>query len=166
MDVRQAVAAAYRRAYEDHPGLEAFERRRRRILWGMFLLAAALRLVSLAPLLLTGASPVGVAVSALVGLCLPGIFALAVYRGPWTLSLILLLPAANVALDLLKNGLPALASGERYLPLYYVLLALEGGYLLVLLALTAWLTIPARNRAFAQVLHGVARELGQRGGRL
>lgn len=165
MDLQKEIMDSYQQAYSEHPGLKTFERCKKLLLWGMFLLAAAMKLISMIPLLMGGTSIIALILSALLGMCIPGIFALAVYRGPWTFSLVFLLPAASTIIDLLQNGLPALSSGESYMPLFYVLLVLQGLYGLYLLALTAWLSIPVRNREFAQVLNDISKEYSQRGAR-
>lgn len=162
MDLQKEIIMLYERAYSENPGLKAFERRKKQLLWGMFLFAAAIRLILVVPQLMGGTSIIIVIFSYLVAVGIPGIFALAVYRGPWTFSLMLLLPAVNTALDLIRNGLPALFSGESYIFLYYVLLAMQGLYVLYLLALTAWLAIPEKNREFAKVLNGIFGEYSQR----
>ena len=83
MDLREQQ----RRAFEENPGLEAFQKRKRALLWGMFFLMMLLKAFNLFAVSGTALLPLvaGLALGALV----PGIVALALYRGPWKLAFLL-----------------------------------------------------------------------------
>ncbi len=161
MDFREEILAVWRQAYLDHPGLEQFKTRKKMLLWGvmgLFVLQKAVGLVSLWGF----GNPLVLLFGAVVGLALPGIFALAVWRGSWKFSLALLLPAIYLAVDVLWNGLPVLASGEPYYTSFYVILAVEGLMALYLAGVTIWLSVPKRNRELGQVMNQVNEHLIRR----
>lgn len=161
MDFREEMLEAYRRAYQAHPGLETFRNRKKRLLWGMMGLFALGKLLS--AVRLCGdwgfAAPVGVILGTLLGLAIPGIFALAVWRGNWRFSFLLLLPAAGIALELFRSWFPAMASGGSFVPLFYVALALSVVTCLYLVGVTLWLAAPARNREYGEILNQVTEAL-------
>lgn len=154
MDFRQVMQERYQQAYREHPGLEQFRQRKKGLLWGM------MGLFALQKLLLAAALGGGWAMAgALLGLFIPGIFALAVWRGNWKFSLLLLIPALNLALGLVRQALPVLLSGEQYPPFVYLCLLADGALTLYLAGLTAWLVIPEKNRGYAAALNQVTEEL-------
>ena len=140
MDLREQQ----RRAFEENPGLEAFQKRKRALLWGMFFLMMLLKAFNLFAVSGTALLPlvVGLALGALV----PGIVALALYRGPWKLAFLLYALAAVSLADILKNALPVLSLGVPLAPLFYVVLAIESVSCAYTLLLAVYLTVPAKSR--------------------
>lgn len=145
----------YLRTYQEYPGLERFRKQKKALLWlamGLFALQKLLDAIALGGgwMLLAG----------LAGLLIPGIFVMAVWRGGWKLSLVLLLPAANALVSLFGDWLPMLREGG-YPTLFYVAFGVTALLPAVLIGTTAWLSIPARNREYGDVLNGVHEELIQ-----
>lgn len=148
------IQEIYRRAYEEHPGLERFRQ------WKKNLLLLAMVLFALQKLLDAVALGGGLAfLAGLAGLIIPGIFVLAAWRGGWKLSLVLLLPAGIGLVSLFSDWLPLLREGGDYVPLFYVAAALAALLPLTLAGVTAWLTVPEKNRAYGDQLNRVHEEL-------
>ena len=149
MDLREQQ----RRAFEENPGLEAFQKRKRALLWGMFFLMMLLKAFNLFAVSGTALLPlvVGLALGALV----PGIVALALYRGPWKLAFLLYALAAVSLADILKNALPVLSLGVPLAPLFYVVLAIESVSCAYTLLLAVYLTVPAKSREYARLTCGL-----------
>lgn len=164
MDFREEFLAVWRQAYQDNPGLESFRVRKKALLWGMMGGFALQKLIALYVLGGMGNtfSLIAGLFGAVVGLAIPGIFALAVWRGNWKFSLALLLPAAYLLFDVAGNGLPALAGGESYHPVFYLILAVEGLLALYLAGVTLWLSVPRRNRELGDVANRVNEYLIRR----
>ncbi len=158
MDFREEMMEAYRRAYEAHPGLEAFRGRKKALLWGMMALFALSKLLTAIPAW-NYASHAVIVIGGLMGLVIPGIFALAVWRGGWRFSLALLLPAASIALDLFRSWFPALAAGGDFHPLFHVTLWTAVATCLYLIGVVLYLSVPAKNRAYGEVLNQVTEAL-------
>lgn len=157
MEFREEVLAAWRQAYEENPGLESFKSRKKALLWGVMGLFALQKLVALFILGGTGSTAALISglFGAVVGLAIPGIFVLAVWRGNWRFSLAFLLPAAYLLFDVLGNGLPALTSGDSYYPVFYLILGLEAFLALYLIGVTLWLSVPQRNRELGDAMNRV-----------
>lgn len=148
------IREIYRRAYEEHPGLERFRGRKKNLLLLVMVLFALQKLLDAAAL---GG---GLAFLArLAGLIIPAIFVLAAWRGGWKLSLVLMLPAGMGLMSLFSDWLPLLRAGGDYLPLFYVAAALAALLPLTLAATTAWLVIPEKNRAYGDQLNHIHEEL-------
>lgn len=160
MDLKNEMLIAYQNAYRDNPGLESFHRWKKRLLWGMFGIAALQKIVIIS--LMSGQPLLPMIIGAVIGLGIPGIFALAVYQGPWNFALVLYFLVAQLLFDLISNGIPALTSGIEYLPIFYVILGIEVFYTVYLLAITLWMTVPARNRAYAQLLNDIYKEYSRK----
>lgn len=152
---REETQRIYLRAYGEHPGLEQFRRRKKTLLLLAMGLFALQRL--LAAIALGGG---WMLLAALGGLLIPGIFVMAVWRGGWKLSLVLLLPAANALVSLFTDWLPMLREGG-YPTLFYVAFGVMVLLPVTLIGTTAWLSIPARNREYGDVLNGIHEELIQ-----
>lgn len=150
-DTHKKLLAAYRTAYEATPGLELFDRLRRLLLWGMMAIVAAQRV--LAFILTNGSNPLVLLFGLVMGMSVPGIFALAIYRGPWTYACFFYLLAAFPIYELVVTALPVLLSGVTYQPVFYMLVVAEAAYAAYLLGMGVWLTIPAKSRRWAQLLH-------------
>ncbi len=161
MDFREEFFAVWRQAYQEHPGLEQFKAWKKRLLWGVMALFALQKLIMVVSMWRIG-SPVALLFGAVVGMALPGIFALAVWRGGWKFSLALLLPALYLAYDVIGNGLSALASGDSYYFAFYVILAVEGFMALYLAGVVLWLSVPARNRQLGEIANQVNEYLIRR----
>lgn len=162
MDLREEMERMLREACEANPGLEGFRKGKKLLLWGMMGLFALSKLCAAIPMWRLG-HPGAVVFGAVVGMVIPGIFALAVWRGDWRFAFSLLLPAANLAVDLAANGLPALFSGESYYLLFYCIVGLELVMVAYLTAAVLWLTVPRRNRELSVILNGLNEELIRRG---
>ena len=148
------IQEIYRRAYEEHPGLERFRRRKKN------LLLLAMALFALGKLL--DAVAIGGALAflaGLAGLLIPAIFVLAAWRGGWKLSLVLLLPAGAGLVSLLSDWLPLLRAGGGYRPLFYAAAAVAALLPLTLAGTTAWLSIPEKNRVYGEQLSHIHEEL-------
>ncbi len=164
MDFREEALAVWRQANQDNPGLESFRARKKALLWGVMGGFALQKLIGL--YVLGGMGSAGALVAglfgAVMGLAIPGIFALAVWRGNWRFSLALLLPAAYLIFDVAGNGIPALASGDSYHPVFYLILAVEGLLALYLVGVTLWLSVPRRNRELGEVANQINEYLIRR----
>lgn len=164
MDFREEFVAAWRQAYQDNPGLESFRARKKALLWGVMGGFALQKLIGL--YVLGGMGGGGALIfglfGAVMGLAIPGIFALAVWRGNWRFSLALLLPAAYLLYDVVGNGFPALASGASYHPAFYLILAVEGLLALYLAGVVLWLSVPRRNRELGEIQNQVNERLIRR----
>lgn len=161
MDMREEMERMHREAYAVHPGLEGFRTGKKWLLWGMMGLFALSKLCAAIPLWQTG-NRAAVVLGVVLGMAVPGIFALAVWRGNWRFSFVLLLPAASMALDLVRNALPALLSGESYHILFYCIVGLELVMTAYLAALVLWFTVPPQNREYSDILNGLNEELIRR----
>lgn len=148
------IQEIYRRAYEDHPGLEQFRQRKKTFL----LLAMAL--FALQKLLDAIAMGGGwMLLAGLAGLILPSIFILATWRGGWKLSLVLLLPAGMGLVSIFRDWLPMLREGGGYPPLFYAACAVATVLPLTLAGITAWLSIPKKNQKYGDDLNRIHEEL-------
>lgn len=153
-EYQEQIQEIYRRAYEEHPGLERFRGRKKN------LLLLAMILFALQKLLDAIALGGGLALLAgLAGLIIPGIFVLAAWRGGWKLSLVLLLPAGMGLWSLFNDWIPVLRAGGDYLPLFYVAAAVAALLPLTLAGTTFWLTVPEKNRQYGDDLNRVHEEL-------
>ena len=162
MELKNEMLARYARAYQEHPGLEQFRRRKKALLWGVMGLFLLLRLLDMAMYLSVG-SPMTAALRVPFGLVIPGIFVLSAWRGDHRFAFLLLLPAASLGTDLIqffrwyRRGI-----AEGFRPLYFVMLAAEAVTLLYLAGTTLWLAIPAENREFSVILNQITEELIRR----
>ena len=146
MELKNEMLARYARAYQEHPGLEQFRRRKKALLWGVMGLFLLLRLLDMAMYLSVG-SPMTAALRVPFGLVIPGIFVLSAWRGDHRFAFLLLLPAASLGTDLIQFfGWYRLGIADGFRPLYFVMLAAEAVTLLYLAGTTLWLAIPAENR--------------------
>ena len=102
MDLRQEMEAIFWQACQAHPQLPWFRSTKKGLLWGMMALFALLR--TLEGFLYWQAGHSALAMLRVpLGLVLPGIFALSVWRGHWKFSFLLLIPAGSLALGLLSE---------------------------------------------------------------
>lgn len=161
MDFREEILATWRRAYQENPGLESFKTWKKRLLWGIMLLFALQKLTVVASMWRLG-HPGAMIFGAVMGMAIPGIFVLAVWRGNWKFSLALLLPAFTLASDVIRNGLPALTSGNSYYPIFYVIIALEGFMTLYIVGVVLWISVPVRNRQLGEIMNQVNEHLIRR----
>ena len=161
MDFREEYLAVWRQAYQDHPGLERFRAIKKGLLWGVMALFALQKLIVVVSMWRIG-SPAALLFGAVVGMALPGIFALAVWRGNWKFSLVLLLPALYLAYDVVGNGFSALASGDSYYFTFYLILAVEGLMALYLAGVALWLSVPVQNRQLGDTANQVNEYLIRR----
>lgn len=161
MDFKNEMRAAYQQAYEVHPGLKRFDQMKKILLWGVIGIAAVQKILVIIPNF-RPSSILLLFFSAIIGLCIPGIFALAAYRGPWKHSLIFYFLAVYLLFDVVTNGLPVLTAGIELPSLFYAAAAVESFYAVYLLLLALWLTVPAKNRSYADVLNSVFKDLGQK----
>lgn len=155
MDLKEEMLARYRRAYDEHPGLEQFRGRKKALLWGAMGLFALQKLMDA-----MAVGNIWAFFAGLVGLLIPGIFLLTAWRGGWKFSLVLLLPAAVGAASFLTGWLPMVLEGRmRPWPPFYAAFALAGAAPLYLAGVVAWLSVPEKNRAFGAILNQVNEEL-------
>lgn len=160
MNFKLDIIEAYKNAYNKNPGLEKFNNCKKWLLWGMFGIAVLQKLFAV--ILLFDKFSFALLIGALIGLCIHGIFAIAVYRGPWKFSFIFYLLFIHLLFDLIKNGIPALVSGIEYVPIFYIMMAVETFYAVYLLFLALWLTVPSKNRTYAQIINDVFKECSQK----
>lgn len=152
-DFQEEMRRLYLQAYDEHPGLLQFRRRKKTLLW------LAMALFALQKLLDAVAVGGGwMLLAGLAGLLLPGIFVMAVWRGGWKLSLVLLLPAANALVSLFTDWLPMLREGG-WPPLFYAAFSLMVILPVTLVGTTAWLSVPERNREYGEILNDIHERL-------
>ena len=162
MELKNEMLARYARAYQEHPGLEQFRRRKKALLWGVMGLFLLLRLLDMAMYLSVG-SPMTAALRVPFGLVIPGIFVLSAWRGDHRFAFLLLLPAASLGTDLIRFfRWYRLGIADGFRPLYFVMLAAEAVTLLYLAVTTLWLAIPAENREFSVILNQITEDLIRR----
>ncbi len=157
MDLRQEMEAIFWQACQAHPQLPWFRSTKKGLLWGMMALFALLR--TLEGFLYWQAGHSALAMLRVpLGLVLPGIFALSVWRGHWKFSFLLLIPAGSLALGLLSEIRAALLLGFDTLPLpVLIYLAVNAAAILYLAGVLLWLLLP-RNRELSIALNQVTEE--------
>lgn len=157
MDFRQEMEAIFWQACQAHPQLPWFRSTKKGLLWGMMALFALLR--TLEGFLYWQAGHSALAMLRVpLGLVLPGIFALSVWRGHWKFSFLLLIPAGSLALGLLSEIRAALLLGFDTLPLpVLIYLAANAAAILYLADVLLWLLLP-RNRELSIALNQVTEE--------
>ena len=157
MDLRQEMEAIFWQACQAHPQLPWFRSTKKGLLWGMMALFALLR--TLEGFLYWQAGHSALAMLRVpLGLVLPGIFALSVWRGHWKFSFLLLIPAGSLALGLLSEIRAALLLGFDTLPLpVLIYLAANAAAILYLAGVLLWLLLP-RNRELSIALNQVTGE--------
>ena len=157
MDLRQEMEAIFWQACQAHPQLPGFRSTKKGLLWGMMALFALLR--TLEGFLYWQAGHSALAMLRVpLGLVLPGIFALSVWRGHWKFSFLLLIPAGSLALGLLSEIRAALLLGFDTLPLpVLIYLAANAAAILYLAGVLLWLLLP-RNRELSIALNPVTEE--------
>ncbi len=157
MDLRQEMEAIFWQACQTHPQLPWFRSTKKGLLWGMMALFALLR--TLEGFLYWQAGHSALAMLRVpLGLVLPGIFALSVWRGHWKFSFLLLIPAGSLALGLLSEIRAALLLGFDTLPLpVLIYLAANAAAILYLAGVLLWLLLP-RNRELSIALNQVTEE--------
>lgn len=162
MEFKEEMLARYARAYQENPGLEAFRRRKKALLWGMMGLFALIRLLE-AVMYCSVGSPVLAVFRFLLGLVIPGIFALSAWRGDWRFAFLLLLPTGGLVSDLFRFARwYRLGIAGTFRPLYYAALGVEAVTVLYLAGATLWLALPAENKRFSTILNAVTEELIRR----
>lgn len=157
MDFRQEMETIFWQACQAHPQLPWFRSTKKGLLWGMMALFALLR--TLEGFLYWQAGHSALAMLRVpLGLVLPGIFALSVWRGHWKFSFLLLIPAGSLALGLLSEIRAALLLGFDTLPLpVLIYLAANAAAILYLADVLLWLLLP-RNRELSIALNQVTEE--------
>ncbi len=157
MDLRQEMEAIFWQACQAHPQLPWFRSTKKGLRWGMMALFALLR--TLEGFLYWQAGHSALAMLRVpLGLVLPGIFALSVWRGHWKFSFLLLIPAGSLALGLLSEIRAALLLGFDTLPLpVLIYLAANAAAILYLAGVLLWLLLP-RNRELSIALNQVTEE--------
>lgn len=157
MDFRQEMEAIFWQACQAHPQLPWFRSTKKGLLWGMMALFALLR--TLEGFLYWQAGHSALAMLRVpLGLVLPGIFALSVWRGHWKFSFLLLIPAGSLALGLLSEIRAALLLGFDTLPLpVLIYLVANAATILYLAGVLLWLLLP-RNRELSIALNQVTEE--------
>lgn len=162
MDMRQEMELLFRQACQEHPGLPRFRAAKKGLLWGMMGFFALIRVLE-GLLYWEAGHPVLAVLRVPLGLLIPGIFALSVWRGGWKFSFLLLLPAGSLAGDLLPEIRVTLLLGYNTLrPMAYVILAVEAIAALYLAGVVLWLALPPENRELSAVMNQITEELIRR----
>lgn len=156
MDLKGEMRAAYQNAYNENSGLEHFHHSKRLLIWGMFGIAVIRKLI--VAISMFSRSPLAALIGIALGICIAGIFAVAIYQGPWKFSYGLYFLAAYMLFDFIRYGIPALTSGISYQPIFYVTMVLQLFFMIYLLLLALWLSVPVKNRNYADILNKIFRE--------
>lgn len=158
MDLRQDMESIFRRACEAHPGLAPYRAAKKGLLWGAMGFFVLIRVLEGVLYWRAGQSLLAV-LRLPLGLVIPGIFVLSVWRGGWKFSFLLLLPAGSLAMGLVQELRVTLLLGfDHFRPMAYVITGVEAATVLYLVWVVLWLSLPERNRKLSAVLNQVTEE--------
>lgn len=161
MDIKEQMNQIIAEEHAANPGLEGFQKMKKYLFLTVMLLVLASKLLLFT---MTNYSFALSAIGLVLGMCIPGIFVLAVYRGPWQTAFALYLLGAQPVIDLVRFAarIPILnANGISIMAHPTILLSfiVELALAVVILGTALWLTVPARSRRLGAAAYSMGRRL-------